>query len=179
MPDKVYYRKALVRNPVFVRGAPVPFEHLSGNVGVAAFDSEKDAALIAGLNELIAKARGGVSMISAEIYDDLKKKRSLATSGPLSSGQPAYRVMPSAASFKPPSPLPKRAAAAPVAGGAESASPPTPAPTAPSAPPAITAPHVKAGAAPASTAAPSTPAIPKNPFRPRTAPTADAGPPPG
>lgn len=169
MPDKVYFRKALVSNPVFVNGAPVPFERLSGNVGVGAYDPEKDKLLIEGLTILMNTHKGGITLISRDVYEDLKKKRSLATSAKSSQQNDAYRVMPSAQSYQMPSPLRgKGEAADPAAGAAR-----LPGSTAPSAPPLMQHLRAKAETAPPRPA----PSLPKGSFKPKVAtPTAQQSP---
>jgi len=70
----IWFEKALLTSKAIVNGKAVQFEELSGNHGVLALDSEKDAATIAGLDALRAMGVGGVRRVTQEQYENLKKK---------------------------------------------------------------------------------------------------------
>lgn len=64
MPTK-YYRKDIPEMPVYIHGTPLKFELLE----------TADAALIEELDKCIAFARGGVSSITKEVFDEEAKKK--------------------------------------------------------------------------------------------------------
>ena len=75
---KVYFRKVLFSSPIFISGKPVPFQPVPINEGVIALDSAD--ALVEPLSKLAAANRGGIVSITAEDYEEAKKKAQLPTS---------------------------------------------------------------------------------------------------
>lgn len=102
-----FFRKALVSNPVYIKGAPVPFDLLSGNSGVIALDEAEHAVLVEGLSALSVAKKAGVVEITEAEYEDIKKKRRLGSFAPRS-GQAPPRLIQPASPFKIPSPLEAR-----------------------------------------------------------------------
>lgn len=95
----VYFKKENIRSEV--RGAdqkPIVFQPVFGSAGVLALDEVKDAATISSLNAYAEKRVGGVVVISAEIYEALKKNEG-STSSPKQSSLNRMRVSPSPESF--------------------------------------------------------------------------------
>lgn len=76
----VYFKKVQVNMPFFIGKERVKFEVLGTNVGVAAFDPEKDLMTVMELNKAAAAKRGGIVKIDVNEYDRLKKKLTLPTS---------------------------------------------------------------------------------------------------
>lgn len=75
-----YFRKELFSSVFIVAGAPVPFEQLDGNRGVIKLDEEKDASLIAALNEAADRRRGGIVKITEQEYTEKKSLHPLKAS---------------------------------------------------------------------------------------------------
>lgn len=115
-----YFRKALVSNPVYIKGTPVPFEVLAGNSGLIALDDVEHAILCEGLTTLSQQRKAGVVEIPEAEYEDLKKKRRSGVFAQRS--VPQAQVLRPVQPFKMPDPLggrsqnAKAAAVAPVAG---------------------------------------------------------------
>lgn len=74
----VYFKKEIPGRALIIGGNTIPVETLSRDVGVLKLDTEQDAALIGQLN--MAVGRKGLVKISAEEYDELKKKSSVTES---------------------------------------------------------------------------------------------------
>jgi hypothetical protein len=93
-----YYRKEITSVPFFAAGARVMFEQLAGNTGVLAVeDTEQNKSFILALDEAAKKRVGGVVMIDAEQYEDLKKKRPYDPSANRSRDE-SIRIMPTGSS---------------------------------------------------------------------------------
>lgn len=75
-----YFRKSVLGTPFKVNGVPVKWESVARDTGVRSFDDAHDAALISALDAAADKRTGGITRISAEIYESLKKNRPLTTS---------------------------------------------------------------------------------------------------
>jgi hypothetical protein len=129
----VFYSKELCTNKFFVNNVAVPFECQPSNTGCIALDSEKDAALIAALDDAIAKRKGGIGKIDASTYEAIKKNKTGKVSVAFS---PKERLQ----TIKVPSPFAQPKSAAPAAvesgvrGGASGETGNSPAPTGTSAP---------------------------------------------
>lgn len=81
------FKKIVIQQPIIILGKKVAFQPVGNNEGILALDDTQDAALIAELDKAADTRRGGVSRISAEIYDELlKKKTDQAPQQPRSSG---------------------------------------------------------------------------------------------
>lgn len=85
------FKKINVALPFNVNGKSVPFQQLSGNIGVIALDPAKDEVIIAALDAAADARRGGVVRIDAAELENLKKNRVLSPSGPLSR-QPSIKI---------------------------------------------------------------------------------------
>ena len=70
-----YYYKAIAANTIYVKGigGNVPFEDAGGGAGILATEN---VDIVAALTERITKRVGGVYPITAERYEELKKKLS-------------------------------------------------------------------------------------------------------
>ena len=66
-----YFKKVLANMPFFVNGKRVPFEPIDQNMGVATF--EEGSEFYEGCLSAAQQRRGGVVLINAQIYEDLKK----------------------------------------------------------------------------------------------------------
>lgn len=77
-----YFRKFVLATALKLKGKPILWEQVSQDTGVRAFndDVESDKEVIAFLEDQAHKRRGGVTVISGEIYESLKKNRSSALS---------------------------------------------------------------------------------------------------
>ncbi len=93
MSNKVFFRKAFVNQPFLVKGARVPFEVVAGNVGVIALDPDADKDFVAGLEAAAREHRSGVTRITLDEYDELKKKKD--SPRPVRPSVEPLRVMPS------------------------------------------------------------------------------------
>ena len=71
----IYFSKELCSNKLFFKNTPVPFECQPTNTGCIALDDEKDKELVAFLNDMIAKRKGGVSLIDEAAYEAIKKNK--------------------------------------------------------------------------------------------------------
>jgi hypothetical protein len=69
------FRKGLLTNPISFLGKKVLFEPIGGGNGVIKLDEQQDSALIAELDRLAEARRMGVTRISGEIYEALKKNK--------------------------------------------------------------------------------------------------------
>lgn len=82
----LYFHKHGVNNKIPNSvGVPFPFEKLGDAQGVLALDTEKNASDIADLKEWIKRRSGGISEITKEQFDDLKKNLALPVEKPVSS----------------------------------------------------------------------------------------------
>lgn len=86
----VYFKKTIANMAFFVNKKPVPFEMIGGNIGVIKLDSARHEDLVSGLLAAAQGHKGGVSIIDAETYADLKKNLPYVPSVPKS--QPSIRV---------------------------------------------------------------------------------------
>lgn len=77
-PQLGYFKKIFVNQPFFVERERVEFEVLGGELGVIA--TPKGSLLDQALTEAARVKRGGIVVIDAPTYDDLKKKRPFAPS---------------------------------------------------------------------------------------------------
>lgn len=75
-----YFRKSVLGTPFKISGTPIKWEPVAKDTGVRAFDDAHDAALISALDAAADRRTGGITRISAEIYESLKKNRPLTTS---------------------------------------------------------------------------------------------------
>ena len=75
-----YFKKETLTNPIYdASGSQIKFEPVVNNAGVLSLEVGSNDALIALLADKASKRRGGVVVISAEIYESLKKKEPALT----------------------------------------------------------------------------------------------------
>lgn len=85
-----YFKKESLRNRIIHNGQPVQFEPVGNDIGVKVVDDTTDKATFDLLEGLANRRRMGVTRISAEIADSLKKnlQPSRASASPSSVGPP-------------------------------------------------------------------------------------------
>lgn len=114
-----FFTKELANNTFYMPDGktPVNFEVFPSNVGVIALDTDKDAEIIAVLEDAASKRRGGIVPVSEAEYAEIKKNR--GGSKPFVGFQPPPRLqaMRSPGQFRPPPQIPQPAANPAVANG--------------------------------------------------------------
>lgn len=85
-----YFKKQVLRSPVILNGERIQWETVGGDNGVKMVDDVANKAIFDILEGLANRRRLGVTRISAEIYEDLKKnlQPSRASASPSSVGPP-------------------------------------------------------------------------------------------
>lgn len=143
-----YYSKELANNTFYLPDGttPVYFEVFPSNVGIVALDTEKDAAIVAALDDAASKRRGGIVSIDQAEFESLKKNRGGLRASAAFLQQPRLQAMRSPTAFRPPAQIPQPAPANPAATNGNGAAPSAPASNTPkldAPPPAVKRPATR------------------------------------